>query len=148
MRIDYQKYEAASDRLTGLAATLERQRLRVNDLRREMALNEQAIRRGLQFGISPGAATTLGISKRDPNAFMAKLAESPAEVVVALEEEGDGLYGICANYAERHNALVHAMKAMAITEIDHTEAQTTVNRMRSFIASFTNTVVPMPRIAP
>lgn len=148
MRIDYQKYEAASDRLTGLSATLERQRQRVNDIRRELSLNEMAVRRGLQFGISAGAATALGISKRDPNAFMAKLASSPAAVVVALQEASDGLYGICANYAKRHNALGHAMKAMAVTEMEHAEVQSTVNRMRSFIASFSNAAIPMPRIAP
>ena len=147
MRIDYTKYEAASDRLTGLSATLERQRQRVNDIRRELSLTEMAVRRGLQFGISASAATALGIQKRDPHAFMAKLAASPAEVVVALQQAGDGLSAICANYAERHNALGHAMKALGQTEMEHGEIQSVVNRMRSFIASFNNVSTAMPRIA-
>jgi hypothetical protein len=146
MRIDYQKYEAASDRLTGLSATLEKQRQRVNDIRRELALTEMAVRRGLQFGISANAAVALGIHKRDPHAFMAKLAASPAEVVVALQEAGDGLSAICADYAQRHNALGHAMKSLAQTELEHGESQATVNRMRSFIASFNNVSTAMPRI--
>jgi hypothetical protein len=114
MRIDYQKYEAASDRLTGLSATLEKQRQRVNDIRRELALTE--------------------------------MAASPAEVVVALQEAGDGLSAICADYAQRHNALGHAMKSLAQTELEHGESQATVNRMRSFIASFNNVSTAMPRI--
>jgi hypothetical protein len=77
---------------------------------------------------------------------MAKLASSPAEVVVALQEAGDGLYAICANYAERHNALSHAMKALGQTELEHGEIQSTVNRMRSFIASFSNLPASIPRI--
>jgi hypothetical protein len=146
MRINFEKYQAAEDKLHGLTATKELQRDRVEDLRRTLVLTEQAVRRGLAFGISSGALAELNISRRDSESFIACLKSDPARVLVLLQNHNDGVAGIVGGYVEVRNALNHAEKSLALTELEHGSLQTTVNRMRDFIRNFTNTANPLPRI--
>lgn len=148
MRIDYQKYQAAEDKLHGLTATRELQRDRVEDLKRNLVMNEQSVRRGLQFGVSSDALSELNISRRDAEGFIASLKSDPARVLVILENHNDGLAGIVSGYVEVRNALNNAEKSLALTEMEHGSLQTTVNRMRDFIRNFTRTAAPLPRLIP
>jgi hypothetical protein len=133
MRIDYDKYFAASEKAIAAQAIRDDIQERLNAARRGVASQHAAVSRGFRFGLTPQAKNAIGVRGRDASEFHRRLLADPDELAHLLAINADPMANPVGAYAQARQRVERLELRFAQVDAEHTAATSLVRRMADFI---------------